>query len=74
MGILNLIMGILDSFDVLQYNAVLFCELTKALESVSYDLLLNKLKYYKFSSNSNELIQSFLHFRPEIVRVGGMYS
>lgn len=73
-GILNLITEILNSFDSLQYNAVMFCDLSKAFDCVPHNLLLNKLQFYNFSANSISLLKSYLTKRVQAVRVGDLTS
>nr|CAI5846074.1 unnamed protein product [Callosobruchus analis] len=74
LGILNLISDILDGFNNFQYTAVLFCDLTKAFDCVSHNILLRKLHYYNFSPDSIELIRSYLKNRSQIVRIAGVAS
>ena len=74
LGILNLVTEIMDSSESLEHNAVLFCDLSKAFDCVSHSLLLKKLKFYKFSATSIQLIHSYLADRTQVVKVGGVSS
>lgn len=73
-GILDLVSGVLDAFNEKQYDSVLFCDLSKAFDCVDHGILLSKLKYYKFSTNSIQLIKSYLELRHQVVRVAGVTS
>ena len=53
----------MKSFDDLEFNAALFCDLSKAFDCVSHDVLLQKLRVYHFSVASVELLRSYLSGR-----------
>lgn len=74
MGILDLISGIVEAFHDKQYEAVLFCDLSKAFDCVDHGILLRKLKAYNFHVNSIKLLKSYLENRRQIVRYNGMTS
>lgn len=72
-GILNLV-DITEAFHGRKFNTVLFCDLSKAFDCVSHDILLNKLKAYNFSPNSVKLLKSYLSNRTQMVEVAGVRS
>nr|CAI5822017.1 unnamed protein product [Callosobruchus analis] len=74
LGIINLVSHIIDTFHNMQYNSVLFCDLSKAFDCVDHGILLKKLVCYGFSQNSTNLIKSYLHCRHQVVRVAGVTS
>lgn len=65
---------ITDCFDNGEYVGALFCDLTKAFDCVSFDILKEKLFYYGFHNNSVQLINSYLTNRKQQVTVNGVYS
>ena len=74
MAILNLINQIIRAFERKEYCAVLFCDLSKAFDCVSHELLIQKLKFYNFEDTSIQLIHSYLGQRVQTVRLGGVES
>ena len=62
-GILDLVSGVLEALNEKQYNSVLFCDLSKTFDCVDHGILLSNLQYYKFSTNSIQLIKSYLEIR-----------
>lgn len=57
-----------------EYVGALFCDLTKAFDCVSPELLMNKLKLYKFNNISIKLISSYLSNRKQLVDIRGNRS
>ena len=41
----------------------IFCDLTKAFDTVNHDILISKLEYYGITGRSGELIKSYLSNR-----------
>jgi hypothetical protein len=41
----------------------LFCDLEKAFDSVNYDILLSKMRFYGISGVANKLMESYLQNR-----------
>lgn len=74
MGILDLMSDILGAFQDSQFDSVLFCDLSKAFDSVDHGILLGKLKAYNFCSRSLKLIQSYLNGRCQAVQYAGVTS
>lgn len=54
-------------FEAKEFIHVQFLDLSKAFDCVSHDILVNKLKFYNFSENSRNLIQSYLTERSQFV-------
>ena len=73
-GILNLVSNIMESFEGHEYHATTFCDLSKAFDCVTHDILLRKLEFYNFHHNSIKLLQSYLNNRTQAVRVGDVSS
>lgn len=60
LAILNLMEHISEAFEEGHYMETMFCDLSKAFDCVSHDILLRKLKHYKLSNISLKLIKSYL--------------
>lgn len=73
-GILELSTKIIEGFENLMYTSITFCDLSKAFDCVSHDLLIKKLKCYNFDDGSIQLIKSYLDDRYQRVRVGNVLS
>lgn len=73
-AVLNLISQMQESFENGTYLSGTFCDLSKAFDCVSRELLLAKLKKYNFSDSSIAVLSSYLSHRPQVVRVGGVES
>jgi hypothetical protein len=65
-----------EGLDGSQSTAAVFCDLSKAFDSVDYDILLTKLRYYKFSAKSLSWIQSYLtdRYQRTIIKKNGKRS
>ena len=74
MGIIDLTSYILDSFNDQQFTSSVFCDLSKAFDCVSHDILLRKLRAYHFNENSIKFLASYLTGRVQTVRVQGVDS
>lgn len=74
LGMLDLVDTVMESFEALKYDAVLFCDLSKAFDCVTHDLLLQKLNLYKLTANSISLLKSYLENRVQVVTVAGVTS
>ena len=74
LGVLDLISDILRAFQEMQYDTVLFCDLSKAFDCVDHGILLQKLKAYNFSSKSLQLLNSYLEGRSQSVQFSGVTS
>lgn len=73
-GILELLIKITESFEKLEYTAITFCDLSKAFDCVSHELLLRKLELYNFDNYSLQLFKSYLGNRYQQVKVGDTLS
>lgn len=74
LGILDLVSNIMESFEAREYHAATFYDLSKAFDCVTHSILLRKLQYYNFHTNSIELLKSYLEGRTQDVKVGGALS
>lgn len=74
LGILDLATLIYEAFEGRGYVSSRFCDLSKAFDCVSHEILLKKLKKYNFDYNSIALICSYLSNRVQTVQVGGVKS
>lgn len=73
-GIMDLVSYISEAFNDRKYVCTTFCDLSKAFDCVSHDLLIYKLAAYKFGRNTIKLIKSYLNNRSQIVDVAGVSS
>lgn len=62
------------NLDSKKYVIGLFLDLSKAFDTVKHCLLLKKLSYYNFSSNTIKLIDNYLSNRYNIVKYENFYS
>jgi hypothetical protein len=52
----------------------IFCDLTKAFDSVNNNILLSKLEFYGITGGANKLIKSYLNDRHQRVLIKDKYS
>lgn len=71
---MDLVGRILRSFENFEFNAALFCDLSKAFDCVSHEILLRKLRAYHFGSSSVGMLRSYLSDRSQVVRAAGVSS
>lgn len=69
MAISRLVQLISDAFDSGSFVGTLFCDLSRAFDCVSSDILVSKLKRYKFSDSSISLVESYLSNRQQQVHL-----
>lgn len=74
LAILDLVSFILDGFESREHVGAVFCDLSKAFDCVSHELLIKKLDYYKFSEGSVALLKSYMEDRIQRVVVDGVWS
>lgn len=74
LGILDLVLRIQEAFEHHCYLSGTFCDLSKAFDCVSHEILLNKLQKYGFDNSSIAMISSYLSNRSQTVLVGGVES
>ena len=64
----------LKSIDSGKLVATLFLDLSAGFDVINHDLLINKLKYYKFSEGSIRWFESYLKGRTQSVQVESAFS
>ena len=65
---------VIEGFEQREYVNGLFCDLTKAFDCVPHNILIEKLKYYNFNTNSIQLMQNYLTNRTQYVEINGCKS
>lgn len=73
-ALIKLIDNWLHHIDNGESIGVIFYDLRKAFDFVDHNLLVQKLKYYKFSENALKLFQSYLSQRHQVTVVGNSTS
>jgi hypothetical protein len=73
-AVLSFFDNIVRSFENNNHYKAIFLDLSKAFDTVSHDILIKKLGYYKFSSSSISMITSYLSNRTQKVKVNGVFS
>jgi ribonuclease P/MRP protein subunit RPP40 len=73
-AVLSFIDNIVRSFEKNNHYKAIFLDLSKAFDTVSHDILIKKLGYYKFSSSGISMITSYLSNRTQKVKVNGVFS
>ena len=66
--------NIYDSMKQNRYLAAVFLDLSKAFDTVSHDILLNKMDNYGIRGTANLLLKSYLSNRKQFVSVNGAKS
>lgn len=61
----NFINWVSGGLDGSQSTAAVFCDLSKAFDCVNHDILINKLKHYKFSKSALSWVNSYLRNRQQ---------
>ena len=69
-----LVKDILQSLDKKDYTIGVFCDLSKAFDTINHKILLYKLNRYGIRGNALNLIASYLHDRKQYVVNGKMSS
>ena len=69
-------MAVVDLYSMLQSNnddgyltCCIFLDLSKAFDTVNYDILLNKLEKYGIRSNMHQLLRSYLNNRKQYCKI-----
>ena len=73
-AILEFIENVYESFDQNNYYLAIYLDFSKAFDTISHDILLNKLDFLGFRGSINAWIRSFLTDRHQFVEVGGSVS
>lgn len=67
----KVVRNIVDGFEEKNHTAVTLCDLSKAFDCVSHDVLLEKLNYYGIRGIPLKLLKSYLSNRRQSVRLSG---
>jgi hypothetical protein len=70
----SLLQRILAAFESREVMTVTLCDLSKAFECISHDMLISKLAKYGLSDNALEMIRSYLGNRKQVVGWNGVNS
>ena len=73
-AVLNLVEQALEAFEDREHMCTIFCDLSKAFDCVSHEILLEKLNRYKFCHNSVTLLRSYLTNRYQTIKINNKYS
>lgn len=68
-AVLNLVQSISDGCDNNQFVLAIFCDLTKAFDSINHQILLEKLENYGIRGSVLKLIESYLSDRLQFVEL-----
>lgn len=74
LAVSRVVRGIVEGFEEGKLTTLTLCDLTKAFDCVSHDLLLEKLYFYGVRGVPLKFIQSYLHARTQQVIVNGISS
>ena len=71
---LELIDRLLNQLNARKIPTNLYLDLSKAFDSISHDILLDKLRYYGVTDGSIQLLKSYLSNRKQYVQIDGVMS
>ena len=74
LAVLHLIAKIMPAFEEKGYSFAVFLDLSKAFDTVNYNILIRKLKCYGVRGRVLELVESYLSNRKFFVRLSGVKS
>lgn len=74
MALMQLIDHVLTAKDKGEYSLGIFLDLSKAFDTVNYNILLKKLEHYGFHGNTLKWLHSYVHNRQQYVSVNGTVS
>ena len=63
-----------DNIDCNTQNLNIFIDLSAAFDCVEHDILLSKLRLYRFDDQSINLLKSYLSFRSQSIYINGKVS
>lgn len=70
----KVVSAIYNNFEVRSLTSVSFLDLSKAFDSISHPLLIQKVKLYGISDTNLDLLRSYLLNRKQVVKVNGELS
>ena len=73
-AILKLLCNITENKEKLMDTIAIFLDIQKAFDTVSHDILLRKLEFYKFDKKSIKWFKSFLEDRTQCVKINSTRS
>ena len=73
-AILTLLESIQKALDDGQFACLIFIDLEKAFDTVSHDILLEKLNHYGIRGIANDWFRSYLSDRTQFVSINGFNS
>ena len=71
---LDFIKTIEDAIELNQYAIGVFCDLSKAFDTLNHEILLNKLDHYGIRGTANKWFESYLRDRTQYVELNGKRS
>ena len=73
-ALLEFMTHIMEGYEGREFAGATFCDLSRAFDCVSHQLLIEKIECYNFSKSSKKLIISYLDNRSQQVRICGVTS
>lgn len=70
----SVVQKIVTGFDQQQYTQIIFCDLSKAFDSVSHEILNKKLPKYGLQGTAKQLLNSYMQQREQQVHWNGQIS
>lgn len=74
LAIFNLCQSIYDTLDGKCKQITVFCDLTKAFDTISHKILIQKLTSYGIRGKANDFIKSYLGFRKQFTAYNSTFS
>lgn len=74
LALMDLLEYVVEGFEDGLYIGATLCDLSKAFDCISHDILLTKLRYYGLNDLSLELMKSYLIGRKQQTSTGGVLS